>query len=47
VHWFEPFQTVLGLEHRPFARWFEGGTTNLAYTAIDRHLQGPRAEKTA
>ncbi|MCT0201807.1 acetate--CoA ligase [Synechococcus sp. CS-603] len=47
LHWFEPFQTVLDWSNPPFARWFEGGTTNLAYNCLDRHLQGPRAEKTA
>ncbi|MDM7938663.1 MAG: acetate--CoA ligase [Cyanobium sp. CZS 48M] len=47
LHWFEPFHTVLDWSNPPFARWFEGGTTNLAYNCLDRHLQGPRAEKTA
>jgi len=32
--------------NRRFARWFEGGTTNLAYQlASIRHRAGPRAEK--
>ncbi|MEN9388650.1 MAG: acetate--CoA ligase, partial [Cyanobacteriota bacterium] len=47
LHWFEPFHTVLDWSDPPFARWFEGGTTNLAYNCLDRHLDGPRAEKTA
>ena len=47
LHWFEPFHTVLDWSNPPFARWFEGGTTNLAYNCLDRHLAGPRAEKTA
>ena len=47
LHWFEPFHTVLDWSNPPFARWFEGGTTNLAYNCLDRHLVGPRAEKTA
>ncbi|MCT0249629.1 acetate--CoA ligase [Synechococcus sp. CS-205] len=47
LHWFEPFHTVLDWSNPPFARWFEGGTTNLAYNCLDRHLDGPRAEKTA
>jgi acetyl-CoA synthetase len=47
LHWFEPFHTVLDWSHPPFARWFEGGTTNLSYNCLDRHLDGPRAEKTA
>ena len=47
LHWFEPFHTVLDWSNPPFARWFEGGTTNLAYNCLDRHLDGPRADKTA
>jgi acetyl-CoA synthetase len=47
LHWFEPFDSVLDWSNPPFARWFEGGRTNLAYNCLDRHLDGPRAEKTA
>ena len=47
LHWFEPFQTVLDWSNPPFARWFEGGTTNLSYNCLDRHLQGDKANKTA
>ena len=47
LHWFEPFHTVLDWSNPPFARWFEGGTTNLSFNCLDRHLNGPRAEKTA
>jgi acetyl-CoA synthetase len=47
LHWFSPFHTVLDWSNPPFARWFEGGTTNLSFNCLDRHLEGPRAEKTA
>ncbi|MCP9887075.1 acetate--CoA ligase [Cyanobium sp. ATX 6A2] len=47
LHWFEPFHTVLDWSNPPFARWFEGGTTNLSFNCLDRHLEGPRADKTA
>ena len=47
LHWFEPFHTVLDWSNPPFARWFEGGTTNLSFNCLDRHLLGPRADKTA
>ncbi|NCZ96865.1 hypothetical protein EBZ02_06875 [bacterium] len=47
LHWFEPFHTVLDWSNPPFARWFEGGTTNLSFNCLDRHLNGPRADKTA
>jgi acetyl-CoA synthetase len=47
LQWFDPFHTVLDWSHPPFARWFEGGTTNLSTNCLDRHLQGPRADKIA
>ena len=47
LHWFEPFHTVLDWSDPPFAKWFEGGKTNLSYNCLDRHLLGPRADKTA
>jgi acetyl-CoA synthetase len=47
LHWFEPFHTVLDWSDAPFARWFEGGSTNLSYNCLDRHLDGPRADKPA
>ena len=47
LHWFKPFDQVLDWSTPPFARWFGGGTTNLSYNCLDRHLEGPRADKTA
>ena len=41
LHWFKPFETVLDWSNPPFARWFEGGQTNLSYNCLDRHLSGP------
>ena len=38
IHWHTPFTQVLDDSRPPFARWFVGGTTNLCYNAIDRHL---------
>jgi acetyl-CoA synthetase len=38
---------VLDWSDPPSARWFEGGTTNLSYNCLDRHLEGPRADKLA
>jgi acetyl-CoA synthetase len=45
IHWKTPFQTVLEWK-APHARWFLGGTTNLSYNALDRHLP-QYADKTA
>jgi len=47
LHWFEPFDSVLDWSDPPFAKWFAGGTTNLSFNCLDRHLDGPRADKTA
>jgi acetyl-CoA synthetase len=37
IFWKTPFTTVLEWK-APSARWFLGGTTNLSYNALDRHL---------
>ncbi len=47
LHWFTPFDSVLDWSDPPSARWFEGGTTNISYNCLDRHLEGPRADKLA
>jgi acetyl-CoA synthetase len=38
LHWFTPWTQVLDWSKAPFARWFVGATTNLAYNCLDRHL---------
>ena len=38
IDWKQPAQNVLDASRPPFARWFVGGTTNLCYNAVDRHL---------
>ncbi len=37
LFWKTPFQTVLEWEP-PHAKWFLGGTTNLSFNCLDRHL---------
>jgi acetyl-CoA synthetase len=46
LHWFKPWDKVLEWD-LPWAKWFVGGKTNLSYNCLDRHLSGPRANKTA
>src|SRR3989338_1953439 len=46
LHWFNPWSRVLEWK-LPFAKWFVGGKTNIAYNALDRHLAGPRRNKAA
>jgi acetyl-CoA synthetase len=46
LHWFQPWTKVLDWDP-PHAKWFVGGTTNITYNAIDRHLKGARRNKAA
>jgi propionyl-CoA synthetase len=46
IDWQQPFDKVLDYTRPPFARWFVGGTTNLCYNAVDRHLD-KRADQSA
>jgi acetyl-CoA synthetase len=46
LHWFSPWKTVLEWKP-PFAKWFVGGTTNLSYNCLDRHLATARRNKAA
>lgn len=46
IHWHRPPQRILEYVDPPFRRWFAGGTTNLCYNAIDRHL-AERADQLA
>jgi propionyl-CoA synthetase len=38
IHWEVPPALILDESNPPFRRWFVGGTTNLCYNALDRHL---------
>ena len=38
IDWFAPFTRVCNYDNPPFARWFEGGQTNLCHNAVDRHV---------
>ncbi len=46
LHWFQPWSRILEWA-APFAKWFVGGKTNLAYNCIDRHLSSWRRTKAA
>ena len=39
IHWEKPFNKVLNYDNPPFAKWFEGGLTNLCYNAVDRYAK--------
>jgi len=48
--WFTPPVRVKNVSYDPHdvhIRWFEGGTTNLCYNALDRHVEAGRGGRTA
>ena len=47
IDWFKPWDTVLDWNYREgHIRWFEGGTLNISYNCLDRHL-ATRGDQTA
>ncbi|MBX7221042.1 MAG: acetate--CoA ligase [Blastocatellia bacterium] len=46
LHWFKPWTKVLDWQP-PHAKWFVGGTTNISYNCLDRHLTSWRRNKAA
>ena len=38
IHWNSPWEQVCDYSNPPFVKWFPGGTTNLCFNAVDRHL---------
>jgi propionyl-CoA synthetase len=47
ISWDEPWQRVLDDSRAPFYRWFAGGRMNTCYNALDRHVDGGRADQPA
>ena len=46
LDWFAPWDTVLEWD-LPFARWFVGGTLNVSYNCLDRHVAAGRGDRVA
>ena len=46
VTWFDDFDTVLEWD-LPFAKWFVGGTLNVSYNCLDRHVEAGRGDRIA
>ena len=46
LSWYDDFDTVLSWD-LPFARWFDGGTLNVSYNCLDRHVEAGRGDKVA
>jgi propionyl-CoA synthetase len=47
LDWDEPWQRVLDDSRAPLYRWFTGGRMNTCHNALDRHVDGGRAEQPA
>jgi propionyl-CoA synthetase len=47
VRWEKRWEKVLDESRPPFYRWFVGGRLNIADNALDRHVEGGRAEQAA
>ncbi len=47
LHWFRPWDTVLDDSNPPFYKWFIGGTLNVSYNCLDRHVQDGRGDRVA
>jgi acetyl-CoA synthetase len=46
VTWFTPFERVLEWEV-PYAKWYLGGTLNVAYNCVDRHVEAGLGDRVA
>ena len=46
LDWFKPWDTVLEWD-LPFAKWFVGGTLNVAYNCLDRHVAAGNGDRVA
>ncbi len=46
ISWFDPWRTVCEWD-LPFSKWFVGGTLNVSYNCLDRHVLAGRGDKVA
>jgi acetyl-CoA synthetase len=47
LSWATPFSEVLDWSQAPFAKWFSGGTLNVAHNCVDRHVQAGHGDRVA
>jgi acetyl-CoA synthetase len=47
LSWDAPFTDVLDWSQAPFAKWFVGGTLNVAYNCVDRHVEAGSGDRVA
>ncbi len=47
IDWFSPWEKVFDPDAGTYGRWFTGATCNTCYNALDRHVEGGRADQPA
>jgi len=47
LDWFQKWTRVLDDDEPPFYKWFTGGTLNVSYNCLDRHVIAGRGERVA
>lgn len=47
IDWYQKWDKVLDDSNPPFYHWFAGATVNTCYNALDRHVEGGRADQLA
>ena len=47
LDWATPWTEVLDWSRAPFAQWFVGGTLNVAYNCVDRHVESGHGDQVA
>jgi len=45
--WAQEWSQVLDWDDAPFAKWFVGGTLNVAYNCVDRHVEAGNGDRVA
>src|SRR5271166_3337764 len=47
LDWFQKWDTVLDDSDPPFYKWFTGGTLNVSYNCLDRHVEAGHGDRVA
>ena len=47
IFWYKKPTKILNSDNPPFYKWFEDGTTNTCYNAVDLHVKNGKGEKVA
>ena len=47
MFWFKKPTKILNRSNHPFYKWYEDGTTNTCYNALDLHVDNGRGDRTA